>query len=305
MCGPLDQFPGRRPAGFNSVVAGDVVAVGDLDIFAFNRNTGALAWSFRASDDDETGTHALATGGSTIYASSFFGRVCALNSHTGLPVWVTQLMGPVGVQTTTFDPVQSGGEVSVGLWYGTTPVTGGLAALDAATGHLLWTHDFSPIRSDLEAFCDGGAVVADGVVVAPAADGQIYGLDDAVTGALRWTAPQVANYPVEDFRALGLSNNVVIASSSSGTATGLDVQSGTILWTSLVTGASLANHVAADAQIAVLSSSELIAINPLTGSVLWRTGVGQQGRSFWGYSEVASDRILANGLDGFYALKKE
>lgn len=296
--------PGGVTAGFNTVVAGDVVALGDVDIFAFDRGTGALAWSFRASDNDETGTHALGTDGSVIYASSYFGRVYALDSHSGIPVWVTQLSGPPSVRTTTFDPVVGGGEIFVGLWYGTAPVTGGLAALDAGTGRLLWTRNFSPIRADLESFCDGGAVIANGLVIATAGDGQIYGLDTA-TGAVRWTAPQVSNYPTEDFRALALSNGLVIASSSSGRATGLDVNSGTVVWTSAVSGASLTNHVAADAQVALFSTSELITINPQTGSVLWRTGVGKQGGNFWGYGAVSPDRVFANGLDGFYALKKE
>ena len=158
--------PGGATAGFNTVVAGDVVALGDVDIYAFNRSTGARTWSFHESDNDETGTHALGTDGRMIFASSYFGRVYALNGDTGIPVWVTQLPGPPGVQTTTFDPVEGGGEIFVGLWYGTAPVTGGLAALDAATGRLLWTRNFTPIRPDLESFCDGGAVIADDLVIA-------------------------------------------------------------------------------------------------------------------------------------------
>ena len=301
---PTGNGPGGATAGFNTVVANDVVAVGDVDIYAFNRATGDLAWSFRASDDDETGTHALATDGNVIYASSYFGRVYALNSHTGVSVWVTQLSGPTGVRISTFDPVQAGGEIFVGLWYGTAPVTGGLAALDATTGRLLWTHDFSPIRSDLESFCDGGAIVTNGLVIASAGDGQIYGMDTA-TGAVRWTAPQVANYPTGDFRALALSGEVAVASSSSGRATGLDVLTGAMVWTSVVSGASLTNHVAADAQVALFSTSELIAIDPQTGSIRWRTGVGKQGGDFWGYAAVTPDRVFANGIDGFYALRKE
>jgi outer membrane protein assembly factor BamB len=296
--------PGGATAGFNTVVANDVVAVGDVDIYAFDRTSGALTWSFRASDNDETGTHALATDGNVIYASSYFGRVYALDSHTGIPTWVMQLPGPTGVRTTTFDPVVAGGEIFVGLWYGTTPVTGGVAALDAVTGRLLWTYNFSPMRPDLESFCDGGAVIAGGLVIVSAGDGQIYGLDTA-TGALRWTAPQVSNYPTGDFRALALVNGVVLASSSSGRATGIDVVTGAIVWTSAVSGASLSNHVASDAQVAIFSTSELIAVDPQHGSVVWRTGVGKQGGDFWGYAAVSPDRIFANGIDGFYALKKE
>jgi outer membrane protein assembly factor BamB len=296
--------PGGATVGFNTVVAGDVVAVGDADVYAFNRQTGARAWSFRASDDDETGSHALGTDGTTIYASSYLGRVYAFDSHTGVPHWTTQLSGPPGVQTTTFDPVAAGGEIFVGLWYGTNPVTGGLAALDASTGHLLWTRDFTPIRPDLESFCNGGAVVADGLVIASAGDGRIYGLDTA-SGEVRWTAPQVPNYDTGDFRALALSQDLVIASSSSGHGTGIDAATGAIVWSKVIDGASLTYHVAADDEIAVFSTSELIAVNPQTGSVLWRTGTGKQGGDFWGYSAAAPDRVFGNGIDGFYALKKE
>ena len=175
-------------------------------------------------------------------------------------------------------------------------MTGGLAALDATTGRLLWTHDFSSIRSDLELFCDGGAIVTNGLVIASAGDGQIYGMDTA-TGAVRWTAPRVANYPTGDFRALALSGEVAVASSSSGRATGLDVLTGAMVWTSVVWGALLTNHVAADAQVALFSTSELIAIYlQQTGSIRWRTGVGKQGGDFWGYAGVTPDRVFANGI---------
>ena len=296
---PTDNGPGGVTAGFNTVVA-----VGDLDIYAFNRSSGARSWSFRATDNDETGTHALATDGNSIYASSYFGRVYSLSSRTGIPAWATQLAGPAGVHTITFDPIVAGGKVFVGLWYGTAPVTGGLAALDSFTGRLLWTHNFTPISSDLGSSCGGGAILAAGLVIASAADGQIYGLDTA-TGALRWTAPQVPNYPIEDFRALALANGLVIASSSSGTATGLDALTGVAVWTSHVSGASLNNSVAADAEIALFSTSELIAVNSQTGSVIWHTGLGKEGGNFWGYAAIAPDRVLANGLDGFYALKRK
>jgi outer membrane protein assembly factor BamB len=277
--------------------------VGDVDVYAFDRSTGARAWSFRASDDDETGTHALGTDGTTIYASSYLGRVYALDGHTGAPAWVTQLPGPPGVRVLTFDPVAAGGKIFVGLWYDTAPVTGGLAALDASTGQLLWTHEFTPIRPELESFCGGGAVAVDGVVVASSADGQIYGLDVA-TGAQRWVSPQIPNYDLDDLRALALSNGLVIASSSSGRATALDPATGAIRWLKVVSGASLAYQVSADDQLAVFGTNEVLAVDPLSGNVLWHTGDTQQSKKFFGYAAVGPDEVFANGVDGFYALRK-
>jgi outer membrane protein assembly factor BamB len=299
-----DNGAGSVTGGFNSVVAGDVVVLGDVDLYAFNRVTGSRAWSFRASDDDETGSHAIATDGTTIYTSSYFGRVYAIDSRTGQPTWVTQLQGPSGVRTTTFDPVVKGGQVFVGLLHDTNPLSGGLAALDAATGRLLWTRAFIPRSPDQQSFCITAPIVAAGLVVASSGDGQIFGID-TLAGVIRWTAPPVPRYPTGDLRALALSNDVVIASSNSGFATGIDVATGTVRWSTQIDGASLTLHVAADAQLAIFSTTELIAVDPQTGSVLWRTGVGIEGGDFWGYAEVAPNAVLANGLDGFYALKKD
>jgi outer membrane protein assembly factor BamB len=277
-----------------------------VDVYAFDRTTGAPAWSFRASDDDETGSHTLATDGTRIYASSYFGRVYALDSRTGQPAWVTQLPGRLDVHTITFDPVVAGGQIFVGLDYrpDTGPTIGSLAALDAATGRVLWIREFTPRIADLGSICNGGAVLAAGLVIASADDGQIYGLDTA-TGAVRWTAPPIAGYPYGDLRALALSNDLVIASSTSGFATAIDAATGTIRWSTQIDGASLVYRVAADAELAVFATSELIAVDPQSGSVLWRTGLGDhRGGNFWGYSAIAPDRVFANGLDGFYALKK-
>jgi outer membrane protein assembly factor BamB len=159
---------------------------------------------------------------------------------------------------------------------------------------------------DQESFCNGGAVLVAGLVIASAGDGQIYGLDTA-TGAVRWVAPPVPHYPTGDLRALALSNGVVIASSNSGFATGIDAATGTIRWSVQVDGASLTYHVSTDTQLAVFStlSGEIITVDPQTGAVRWRTGLGKEGGNFWGYDVIAPDQVFANGYDGFYALKKE
>jgi outer membrane protein assembly factor BamB len=291
-------------AGFNLVAAGSIVAVGDVDVYAFDRLTGAPAWSFRASDNDETGTHAIASDGSVVYTSSYFGRVYALDSHTGQPLWVTQVPGPTGVHNMTFDPTVAGGQVFVGLWHDTKPMlSGGVAALDAASGRLLWTREFLPRAGGDDSYCTGGAVVSGGLVIVGSSDGQIYGLDTA-SGALRWIAPPVPRFAGGDDRALALSNDVVVASSNSGTATGIDVATGTVRWSTQLSGTSLTDHAEADSQMALFTTSELIALDPQSGSILWRTGVGKEGGAFWGYPRISPDAVLANGLDGYYSLIK-
>jgi outer membrane protein assembly factor BamB len=179
-----------------------------------------------------------------------------------------------------------------------------LAALDAATGRLLWTREFIARKPDELSICISAPVIAAGFVVASSGDGQIFGID-TLTGEIRWVAPPIAGYPTGDFRALALSNEIVVASSNSGFATGIDVATGAIRWSRQIDGASLAFHVAADAVIAVFATKELIAVDPRTGSVLWRSGTGKGSVGFWGSAGVAGDEVLANGFDGFYALKRD
>jgi outer membrane protein assembly factor BamB len=300
---PTGNGPGGLIAGFNTVVAANVVVVGDIDLYAFDRPTGALAWSFRASDDDETGTHAIATDGTIVYASSFYGRVYAIDGRTGVLRWMTQIPGPPGVAVATFDPTVGHGQIFVGVWYDTVPLSGGLAALDAASGRLLWVREFRPRRADLESFSNGGAVLFGDLVIASAADGQIHALDTA-SGVIRWTAPSAPGEDVNDFRAVALANDVVLASSLTGIATGIDAATGMERWSAKLSPSSLAYYVAADSNLAIFSTSELIALDPRTGAVRWRTGTGTQGGEFWGYPAVAPDRVYANGIHGFYALRK-
>lgn len=272
--------PGGATAGDNSVVVEDVVVLADVDLYAFDRATGALRWVFRAPDLDETGIDRLGSDSGTVYASSLEGRVYAIEARSGTPRWVTQLPGGAE-RTSTFDPVESHGVVFVGVWHETHPLTGGLAALDAATGHVLWVHDFTPRSPELDSYCPGGAVAFDSLVIASAADGRVYGLERG-TGAVRWIAPAVEGFPYNDPRGLALGNRTVVASSLSGIGVGLDAATGAVRWTTPVSGASLVSDIAADGDIAVFAAGEIVTLDVRTGAILWRTGAGKQGGGYYG-----------------------
>src|SRR5581483_7833928 len=131
-------------------------------------------------------------------------------------------------------------------------------ALEATTGRILWIHAFTPRRPELDSYSIGGAVLYGSLVIASAADGRVYGLD-RTTGEPRWIAPAVAGYPYDDPRGLALAGSTVVVSSMSGTAVGLDAATGTLRWSTQVSGASLSEHVATDGQIALFSTSEVVA----------------------------------------------
>ena len=209
--------PGGATAGTNTLVVGDVVVIGDVDIYAFDRATGERRWVSQPNDLDETGRDRLSADSVTIFASSLCGRVYAIDAKSGTQRWMAQIPGGTE-RTSTFDPTVSKGVVYVGTWHETHPLTGGLAALDAATGQILWIHDFTPRSPELDSYCRSHPVVTESLVIASAADGRIYGLDRA-TGETRWIAPAVEGYIYNDLRWLELAGSTLIATSMSGMAT--------------------------------------------------------------------------------------
>jgi outer membrane protein assembly factor BamB len=288
-------------AGKNLLVVGNVVVLGDVDLYAFDRGTGALRWTFRPNDFDAPGGHRFCADSSTIYASSFYGFVYAVDAQSGALRWTAQVPGGPE-RTATSDPVVSDGVVFVGVWHETHPLTGGLAALDAASGDVLWVHEFTPVAATHDSYSLGGAAIYGSLVIASAADGRVYGLDRA-SGDVRWVAPGVDGYPYNDLRGLALAGSTVVLSSWSGTAQGLDAATGAVRWSTPLSLASMSTDVATDGRIALFSTSEVIAVDVATGAIAWRTGtVPGRGGGYFGDPAIDGVRVYANRSDGFVAL---
>jgi len=293
--------PGGTTAGTNTLVVGDVVVVGDVDIYAFDRTTGERRWVFQPNDLDETGRDRLSADHETIYASSLYGRVYAIDAKSGAQRWVTQIPGGAD-RTSTFDPTISAGVVYVGTWHETHPLTGGLAALDATTGQILWIHDFTPRSPELDSYCRSHPVVTGSLVIASAADGRIYGLDRE-TGDTRWVAPAIEGYIYNDWRWLERAGSTVISTSMSGTVTGIDAATGAVEWSTFISKASLLGDIATDGDIVVISLGEVVTLDAKSGSILWRTGEGKQGGGYWSQPAIDGPRVYASRKDGFVALR--
>ncbi|HEY9449306.1 MAG TPA: PQQ-binding-like beta-propeller repeat protein [Gemmatimonadaceae bacterium] len=293
--------PGGATAGTNTLVVGDVVVIGDVDIYAFDRATGERRWVFQANDLDETGRDRLSADSATIFASSLYGRVYAIDAKSGTQRWMAQIPGGTD-RTSTFDPTVSNGAVYVGTWHETHPLTGGLAALDAATGEILWIHDFTPRSPELDSYCRSHPVVIESLVIASAADGRVYGLDRA-TGEPHWVAPAIEGYAYDDLRWLALAKGTVIISSMTGNATGLDPTTGALKWSTYIHGGALLGDIATDGDIAVFGLGEIVALDVGTGAILWRTGEGKQGGGYWGQPSIDGPRVYASRKDGFVALR--
>ncbi len=296
-----DMGPGGATAGPNTLVVGDVVVLADANIYAFDRVTGQPRWAFKSSGFDAPGGDRLAADSATIYASSFDGRVYAIDATSGTSRWVTQLPGD-SLHRSTRDPLVSDGVVYVGTVIDTHPLTGGLTALDAATGEILWIHDFAPRSPEFDSYCPSHPVATESLVIASAADGRIYGLDRA-TGETRWVAPQVEGYVYDDLRWLELAGSTVIATSMSGTVMGIDAATGSVKWSTYITGVSLLGDIATDGDLAVIAPGEVVTLDVDTGEILWRTGEGREEARYLGQPSIDGSRIYASREDGFVALR--
>ncbi len=110
-------------------------------------------------------------------------------SHELAPPLTTRWTATVGGHVVTAAPVIAGGIVYVAVTDLADGTTGGIVAVDLATGHRRWrVATQRPVR--------GGLAVADGTVVVPQVDGTVLGLD-ATSGAERWRHELSSNLPPE------------------------------------------------------------------------------------------------------------
>lgn len=270
--------PVTRPTqqGYGLRLAGGRVIVGDFDVFGLDPSSGALVWQYHAPVGRQAGAFRLAAAGGAVYTASAGGYVYALDGASGAQRWATAVVDDT--LASVFDPFVRNGVVyaSVTQFLPRGPLTSGMvAAVDAATGRVLWRTSL-PSRdpnatTGLGTGTIGAVAIAD-VVVTASAEGIIYGLD-RVTGMVRWTAP-VATDPngqprSSDYRQVVTSGDMVLVGSDAGTITALAAD-GHQLWMTNPGRGSIA-EIDADVQFAyaTFGGGQLAVMDAPTGRVLW------------------------------------
>jgi outer membrane protein assembly factor BamB len=294
--------------GSNVVLAVNVVAIGDVDVHAFDRATGERRWTFQTEDLDVMGHGLLAVAGDVIFASSFKNRVYAIDAHTGAQRWMTQLPGESA--GAAFDPTVHDSTLFVGIKRIGIPTTGGLAALDTGTGAIRWVREFAPSYPGALYGCLGGAVFHGEHVIVGAEDGRIYAFDRR-TGDTAWIAPRVHTLPPAsggtygDTRPLLVAGDMVIAGSTQGTLVGLDAATGAERWRGPQDLFYIGVNYASDGDTVFVTADGVEGIDPKTGSVVWRRGAGALTETvFISPALPEPGRLFVSGGRGFYALRR-
>ncbi len=131
-------------------------------VFAFNARTGKPLWSFDPKVPGEAGFNAccdvvnrgVALWKDKVYVGTIDGRLIALDSRTGTPVWSVQTTNPARPYTITGAPRAIKGRILIGNGGAEYPVRGYVSAYDAETGDLDWRFYMTPNPRNLP---DGAA----------------------------------------------------------------------------------------------------------------------------------------------------
>jgi len=288
----MPPFPGQPEgsfaSGLGSAMAGGTVVTMDLVLYGFSPQTGELRWTFkppfRIQDIALPGTD-----GTNVYTGTPGGMVYSLDGGTGTVRWATFVGDSAAVP---YSPVTSGGNVYVSFTVrsGATPDSGGIMALDAATGNAQWRFYFpraTPVTTPRGWI---RPAVAGNLVVAPTEGTALYALD-RVTGKVAWQGVpgEVAG---QGIGAVAASQDRVFVGFNSGDIVALDAATGREIWRSAEVQLSVKRIIADRDRLYVTYLGPLGVLDASTGTLLWRT-------SFPVLEAVVDDnRVYAAGSEG-------
>lgn len=231
---------------------------------AFKASDGKRAWEFDTtppSSDDKAIGGGLAVDAATLYATTGFGEVYALDAKTGVVKWRKPLLKPLRAA-----PVLADRRLYV------VSIDNDLNALDAETGDILWHHAGITESATLMG-ASSPAVDSENVVVAYNS-GEIYDLR-AQNGRASWnyslaTAKQVGALPaIADIRGLPVADRGrIYAISHSGRMAAIDARSGDRAWESEVGGIDTP-IIAGDTVFIYGGDSQILALSRENGRILW------------------------------------
>lgn len=266
--------------------------------------SGAVLWSRALVPDQDKAQDAsgggLALHDGTLFASTGFGRITALEAATGEPIWTQKL-----------DSAGAGAPAVAGdLVY----VVGGdrtAWALDAKTGRVRWQLDASPDEENINHAA--APAIGKQLVVLPFGVGEVVGAFRQ--GGLRlWSATIAGQRPGVAASLIGditgdpvIAGDVVYTANFAGRLVALRLGNGERIWTA-EEGALDPVWPAGNAVFLVSERNELLRLDRDSGTKVWgvklpyftKNRPRRQARVFAHYGPVlAGQRLLVASGDGF------
>jgi alcohol dehydrogenase (cytochrome c) len=255
--------PGFGSLAATPIVANGVVYLQDLgdNVYALALATGKLRWEYQVSSKIvEGGPNGVALAGGVVYGDTT-STVFALSAATGKTIWVDQDLLGNGQGTFGIQPLVANGRVYLASSIGTVPTGGILLALNASTGKLVWTFNtIAPARNGAAqtpygsggawetplASSDGSVTFGTGNAYQSAAEAIAHPSPwlytdsevnlDAATGKLRWYYQGVTNdFMDHDMQTSPIAATVngqpaVIGSGKMGVVYAMNASTGTLIW---------------------------------------------------------------------------
>lgn len=238
-------------------------------VSAFELNSGKLLWentltaknnSFK---DVKSRASGLAIDKNTLFATTGFGGVFAMDAETGQPKWRISLESPIRIAPAVTDKMLL-----------VQTVDNSLYAFDKNTGKEFWK--FNVAHEDT--VIAGGAVPAydedDNVIVAGFSNGEIVVLN-ATVGTPLWTSMLVSNDKVSsttEINTIGsypiVQEGIIYAISNSDTLVSLDMRTGDKLWDKEI--GSMQNMLLVGDYLFIISNKNILfAVEKYSGDIMW------------------------------------
>lgn len=252
-----------------------------------------------APKDSGDGTYGggLAYDSGTLFVTSGFGQIIALDAKTGEEMWRRPLPAPVRGA-----PTVRGGRILL------ITVDNQTLALSTEDGRDLWTHSG---LSEMAAMVGGTSPAVDGnTVISAYTSGEVFALriengttvwSDVLAGIKR--TDQVGT--MTDIRGLPVVfDGRVFAAGNSDLVAAIDLRSGRRVWQRDV-GSIHTPWIAGDYLYLLTNTPELVGFEAATGKILWVTPLqkwedeeDRTGRIVWTGPVLASDRLIVASSEG-------
>ena len=236
---------------------------------------GQLLWQQQVVPPNAERTDAsgggLSTDGATVYVSTGYGRLVALDAATGQPRWTQDLDAPGSSSPTILGDLVLLVARDSRAW-----------ALETATGRIRWQVQGLPSTATYA----GGAGVAarPDIVVLPHPSGEVRGVFPQ-GGLVRWTTVVAGSRlgSAAAFAATDIGGDPVLVGNTafvgnvSGRTAALDLGNGETLW-SIPEGAVSPVWPAGDSIFLVNDLGELLRVDAANGAVIWRLALPEAQR---------------------------